>query len=300
MNNSNKDNVIQVEGLCKSFNDFQIKNISFSLDAGYIMGFIGRNGAGKTSVLKLIQNIIVKDSGLVKICGFDIRKQEIQAKNEIGFVMDSSPFMKHYSLLENGDLFGKYYTEFDRNLYRSYLNRFHLEEEKALLSLSKGMETKFQLAFALAHKPKVLILDEPTDGLDPIYRREFLQLLQLLVEKERMGILFSTHITGDLDRVADYITMIDQGEIVFTMDKETLMDKYRIIKGKKELLQRIPKNVLIGSRVFVTGFEGMTEKIHDLNHYLEGQNFVVERAKLEDVMYYISKGRRENAKPTHV
>jgi len=163
--------VLEVQGLNKRFKDFEIKNVSFSLDAGYIMGFIGRNGSGKTSIMKLIQNVFVKDSGTVKVCGYDNRRQEIRAKNEIGFVVDCSPFIKGYSLFENAELFGKYYSDFEMERFKGYLKRFHLDGYMNVLSLSKGMESRFQLAFALSHNPKLLIMYEPTDGLDPIFRR---------------------------------------------------------------------------------------------------------------------------------
>jgi ABC-2 type transport system ATP-binding protein len=287
--------VLQVQGLHKKLQGFQIKNVSFSLEAGYIMGFIGRNGAGKTTIMKLIQNVIVKNSGKVTICGYDIRKQEIKAKNEIGFIVDNSPFIKKYTLLENAELFGKYYNNFDGNLFKTYLNRFQLDGNKNVISLSKGMESRFQLAFALAHSPKLLIMDEPTDGLDPIFRREFLSLLQELIEEEKMGILLSTHITSDLDKVADYITLVDRGGIILSQDKETLMDRYSIIKGDKELLRKIPNDKFIGVRRYSEGFEGMTEKLKEMNAFCSpSDNLVIQRATLDDIMYYYSKRSKTN------
>lgn len=287
--------VLQVKNLHKKFKDFELKNISLSLEAGYIMGFIGRNGSGKTTVMKLIQNVIVKNSGTVTICGYDNRKQEIKAKNEIGFVADECPFVKIYSLFENADLFGKYYKNFNREHFSSLLSRFGLDGNQKVLSLSKGMESRFQLAFALAHDPKLLIMDEPNDGLDPIFRRDFLSLLQELVEEEEMGIIFSTHITGDLDKVADYITLIDQGELVFTQDKESLMERYRILKGDLTLLKRIPADAFIGVRRYREGFEAMTEMLDKVKPYLQPtDNMVVQRATLEDIMYYYNKRRRAN------
>jgi ABC-2 type transport system ATP-binding protein len=289
------DTVLEVQNLQKSFRDFQIRDVSFSIPTGYIMGLIGRNGAGKTTVMKLIQNVIVKDSGTVTVCGYDNRWQEVKAKNCIGFIADTCPFIKTYSLLENGELFGKYYTDFRIERFREYLNRFHLDEKQNILSLSKGMESRFQLAFALSHNPKLLIMDEPTDGLDPIFRKEFISLLQELLAKEQMGILFSTHITEDLDRVADYITMIDQGRIVFSQDKETLLDRYTIIRGEKGLLQQIPNNHIIAVRRYAHGFEAMVEGLEKLAPYLNSSdNVVIKRASLEDIMYYYSKRSKQD------
>jgi ABC-2 type transport system ATP-binding protein len=282
--------VLQVQDLHKKFKEFQIKNVSFSLEAGYIMGFIGRNGSGKTTIMKLIQNVIVKNSGTVTICGYDNRRQEVKAKNEIGFVVDSSPFIQNYSLLENAQLFGKYYSEFDMNRFNTYLNRFRLDGNQRVTALSKGMESRFQLAFALSHNPRLLIMDEPNDGLDPIFRREFLSLLQELIQEERMGILFSTHITSDLDKVADYITLIDKGQVILTQDKETLMERYRIMKGGLELLQRIPADKFIAVRKYREGFEGMTESSKEIMALCGVTDQVMlQRATLDDIMYYFSK-----------
>ncbi|MDF2952035.1 MAG: putative transporter [Anaerocolumna sp.] len=253
--------VLNITGLNKKIGNFTIKDINFSLDTGYIMGFIGRNGAGKTTVMKLIQNVLVKDSGKITIGGFDNKKQEIQAKNEIGFVMEHAPFIKNFTLMENGELFGKYYTRFNKEQYISLLGRFQLNANKNLFALSKGMETKFQLAFALAHSPKLLILDEPTDGLDPIFRKDFLKLLQELIEEEKMAILLSTHITSD---------------------------------GNKELLTKIPLNKFVAVRNLGTTFEGMTECYNDIEAYCGNDyKLISQRADLEDIMYYVSKGRRQ-------
>jgi ABC-2 type transport system ATP-binding protein len=286
--------VLKITGLNKKMGSFQIKDINISLEAGYIMGFIGRNGAGKTTVMKLIQNVMVKDSGNVTISGFDNKKQEIQAKNEIGFIMEHAPFIKNYTLLENGELFGKYYTRFNMEYYSSLLHRFQLNGNKNIFALSKGMETKFQLDFALAHSPKLLILDEPTDGLDPIFRKDFLYLLQKLIEEEKMAVLLSTHVTSDLDKIADYITMIDNGEIVFSENKENILDRYRIVKGNKELQKKIPLNKFVAVRNLGNSFEGMTEYYNEIKMYGGSDcNVVSHKADLDDIMYYISKGRRQ-------
>lgn len=282
--------VLSVQDLNKKLKDFEIKDVSFSIPAGYIMGLIGRNGAGKTTILKLIQNVIVKDGGTVTVCGYDNRRQEGKAKNNIGFVADNCPFMKKYTLLENAALFGKYYRDFEMELFHSYLRRFQLDPEQILLSLSKGMEARFELAFALSHHPRLLIMDEPTDGLDPIFRREFLHLLQELIADKKMGILFSTHITSDLDKVADYITLVDRGRVVLSQDKEALLERYLIIRGEKKLLQRIPKELFIAVRRHPHGFEAMTGNNEQIKAYLTPTDQVAwQQATLEDIMYYFSK-----------
>jgi ABC-2 type transport system ATP-binding protein len=174
-----------------------------------------------------------------------------------------------------------------------YLKRFGLDGNKNVLSLSKGMESRFELAFALSHNPRLLIMDEPNDGLDPIFRREFLSLLQELLQEEKMGILFSTHITSDLDKVADYITPVDHGEVILAKDKETLMEEYCIVKGSKELLSRIPEDKFIAVRRYPEGFEGMTADQKGITAYCTpSDNVMFQRADLEDILYYYSKRRR--------
>jgi ABC-2 type transport system ATP-binding protein len=234
--------------------------------------------------------VIVKDGGTVTICGHDNRRQEVKAKNHIGFVADSCPFVKKYTLMENGELFGKYYRNFEMELFLSYLRRFQLDPQQTILSLSKGMESRFELAFALSHHPRLLIMDEPTDGLDPVFRREFLQLLQELIAGEEMGVLFSTHITSDLDKVADYITLVDRGRVVLSQDKEALLERYQIIRGEKELLQKIPRELFIAVRRHRHGFEAMTENYEQIKACLNLTDQVArQQATLEDLMYYFSK-----------
>lgn len=292
-----ENTVLQVQDLCKKFRDFQIKNVSFSLSAGYIMGFIGRNGAGKTTIMKLLQNVIVKNSGTVRVCGYDNVREEVKAKNEIGFVADECPFIKRYTLTENAELFGKYYVSFDPAKFQGYLNRFGLDGKQKILSLSKGMESRFQLAFALAHSPRLLIMDEPTDGLDPVFRREFLSLLQELIADESMGILFSTHITSDLDRIADYITLVDKGEIVLFQDKEALLETHIIIKGKQEFLPDVPPEKLVGVRKYPGGFEAMTINLNERElQDMASCDKLLQRPTLEDIMYYYSKRRIRHGK----
>lgn len=285
--------VLWVENLCKKYRGFRVNEVSFSLEPGYIMGFIGRNGAGKTTVMKLIQSIVRKNKGCVLIDGIDISKDTIAAKNKIGFIMDS-PFLDKLTLMENGELFGIYYKEFQREKFIHYLNEFQLDPHKKLSTLSKGMVTKFQLAFALSHNAKLLILDEPTGGLDPIFRRDFLTLLQGVAESENVGILISTHITSDLDKIADYITLIDNGTIMLSKTKEELYDDYKIVKGSREVLNKIPKDLFISIRKYPEGFSALTEHVQSIKNLVADTDYIkFEQATIEDIMYYISKAGRD-------
>ncbi len=285
--------ILEVHGLCKKYRGFELRNVSFSLEAGYILGLIGRNGAGKTTLMKLIQNIIPKNSGSVKIGGYDHVKDELLAKNQVGFIMEH-PFFEPKSLEENAELFGVFYQNYNHTEFLSYLERFGLDKNIGYGKLSKGMQTKFQLSFALSHKAKLLIMDEPTGGLDPIFRREFLTLLQEVAETEQVGIVISTHITSDLDKIADYIAMIDDGELIFYKSKEELVDEYWLIKGKRDTLKKIPNSSLISIRKYNTGFEALTNNKEMCEELCSKEDALLcERASIEDIMYYINKGRSE-------
>lgn len=290
---SMSDQILEVQGLCKKYRGFEIQNVSFCLEAGYIMGLIGRNGAGKTTLMKLIQNIVRRNAGTVTINGYDNVKDEVAAKNEIGFIMEH-PFFDRMSLEENARMFGRFYERYDHETVLSYLQRFQLDPNKEYGKLSKGMQTKFQLSFALSHQAKLLIMDEPTGGLDPIFRREFLSLLQEVADTERVGIIISTHITSDLDKIADYIALIDAGELIFYKTKEELMDEYWLVKGSRDLLKKIPDAEFISIRKYNQGFEALTcNKRKCMEYCSDTDQILFERASIDDIMYYINKGRSE-------
>lgn len=285
--------VLSVEDVSIKLKKFNLKHISFQLPAGYILGIIGCNGAGKTTLMKVLQNIYIKNKGTVTIAGFDTKKHEVEAKNAVGFIMDQ-PFFDQLSLEDNAKMFGDFYENYNHKLFLEYLIRFNLDKGKELGKLSKGMITKFQLAFALSHQAKLLILDEPTGGLDPIFRREFLEILQDVVETEEVSVIISTHITSDLDKVADYIALIDQGEMVFYMPKEDLMDQFRIVKGSRELLRKIPRECFVAIRSYAHGFQGLTRDYQKCESYCcDTDELVTQIPSIEEIMYFIHKERRE-------
>lgn len=283
-----KHPVLEVCGLTKKWDNFTLEDINLSLPEGYIMGLIGKNGAGKTTLINCIMNGIRKSSGRIWINGRDYRS--LAAKEEIGFILDPGPFFDHRSLLDNGRLFGRFYPAWREDIFIGYLRTFELISDVCYMDLSKGMKTKFQLAFALSHEPKLLIMDEPTGGMDPIFRRDFYALLQNLINKTNAAVLISTHITGDLDRIADFITMLDDGELVFTMTKEELIDRYPIIRGSKEDLPLIREGRPLRIRKTATGFETMLKDISFLDkHYELKERVLLSRANLEEIMYFFSE-----------
>jgi ABC-2 type transport system ATP-binding protein len=278
--------MLEVNNLCKKYKKFALKDINFSIEEGYVMGLIGKNGAGKTTLIKTIMNQILKTSGEVIVNGWDNVTYEKKVKDMIGFVLVDFPYLSGTTLLNNGLLLGSYYSEWNQEVFIEYLQRFKLNPEKNYAELSKGMKTKFQLAFALAHNPKLLVLDEPTAGLDPIFRREFIDILCDLIRDEKKSILFSTHITSDLDKIADYITFIDKGEIIFSDSKENIQDKYHIVKGPISSFHQISNMNYVGLKKNETYFEAL---ILDANTLKEddilGLNMII--PKLEDIMLFM-------------
>ena len=218
--------ILQVENVGKRFWSFQLNNVSFSLKPGYILGLTGRNGAGKTTLMKLLLHPAY-GRGKVTVAGIDARKHPAKAKQEIGLLMEEQPFLWDRTLEENGERLGKFYENFSMEKFHEYLERFELERSTWYYDLSRGMRMKFQLAFALAHSPKLLLMDEATGGLDVVFRREFYYLLQEAVEREMLSVIISTHVTEDLDKVADYVAFLEGGTMKFLESKEELYDSYR-------------------------------------------------------------------------
>ena len=295
-----ENEVLRVEKLSKKFRKFQLSDVSFSLDKGYIMGVIGKNGAGKTTLMKVLLGVYTKSQGEIYIDGNRYGKNKIKFKQRIGYISEEDRFIRGKSLTENAKLFGDFYEQFDMEYFKDLLRKYNVDEHKTPDQLSKGMKTKFQLAFTLAHHPKLLLLDEPTGGLDPLFRQEFLSILQGLVEEENMGVIISTHITADLDKIADYIMILNKGKVISLTSKEELMDEYRLVKGPREFLRMLPKDLFISLRSNNNGFEGLAHR----SSKIVGQEellhkIVVENPDLSDILYYLTKeSYREGAERT--
>lgn len=248
---------MEVRNLSKKYEKFLLNNVSMTLEYGYIMGFIGRNGAGKTTTLKSMLNLVHADSGEVNICGMNSIENEFACKQKIGFVLGGVDYYPKSKLKTITSVTRKFYTQWDDEEYKKLLTRFELDEEKRIDQLSAGMRVKYSLALALSHKAELLILDEPTSGLDPVSRDDLLELFQELIEDGAHSILFSTHITSDLEKCADYITYIKDGEILDSKEKDAFIEQYRYIKGTTEQLNPALSEKLIGSREHKFGFEAL-------------------------------------------
>ena len=274
-------NILEVENLNKTYPAFTLKDVSFALEHGYIMGFIGSNGAGKTTTLKSIMGMVIKNGGTVRAFGEDFAGNELAAKQRIGFMMGETDYFPKHKVGQITDVVRRFYPDWNEAAYQKYLRHFHLDENKKVDELSSGMRVKYSLALALSHNAELLILDEPTSGLDPVARDDLLELFQELIEDGNKSILFSTHITSDLDKCADFITYIKNGALLESCSKDDLIAKYRIVKGTREQLDTVKQDA-VSYRLNAFGFLALMETAKIPN----GENLTVEPPTLEDIMVY--------------
>lgn len=282
--------ILELKDVTKRYTGFALEGVSFSLEPGYIMGFIGPNGAGKTTTIKLIMNLIRLDAGVIKVFGLDSRKHEQEIKQRIGFVYDESHFYENLTIAEMSRLIAPFYRSWDWQIYKQYVDRFGLPERKKLAQFSRGMKMKYALAVALSHGAELLIMDEPTSGLDPVVRSEFLDILRDVIQDERRSVLLSSHITSDLDQIADYVTLINGGRIIFSKSKEELWEEYALIKGEKALLDSGLRPYVVGLKESQFGFEGLVTNKAEAQR-IAGSRAVFERPNLEEIMLYCLRGK---------
>jgi len=280
------EKILEINNLSKNYNNYKLDNISFGLDKGFIMGFIGPNGAGKTTTIKLIMNLIKRNSGEIKVFGLDNFQNEKEIKNRIGFVYDDCNFYDNLSLKDNAKLIADFYDKWNWSEFDKYILKFGLDQKQKIKELSKGMKTKFAIATALSHEAELLIMDEPTSGLDPISRQEIINILQEYIEDGNKSILFSTHIISDIEKMADYVTFINKGKIVFSEEKNLIEDQYKIVKGSLEILDNDIQKYFVKIKKNKYGFSGLTLKSNELFEKY-GANIVIDNANLEDIMLYM-------------
>ena len=282
------ENILEVKGLNKTYQDFSLKDISFSLPEGCITGFIGINGAGKTTTLRSILGLTPIESGDIRVFGMDMATNEKAIKERIGIVLDEGGFYDELSLSEMKGIIASAYQSWNENEYRAYLDRFSLNPKQKISTLSKGMRMKYALALALSHEAELLIMDEPTSGLDPLIRSQLLDILKEFMERGGRGVFFSTHITSDLDKIADMLVMIDGGPIVFQEEKDTLLDGYRIVKGDLMKLDSNSEKMFMAIDKTTYGFTAITKNVDEARKILPDSIF--ERPAIEDIMLCNIKG----------
>jgi len=277
--------ILEVRDLCKRYPGFQLSDVSFTLPRGYIMGLIGPNGAGKTTTLKLILGAVHRDGGTIQAFGLDPAREGAAVRSRIGFVHDEPRFYRQLTLAQNAALVARLYRTWDDDEFRRLAVAFELSMDKRFGDLSHGNKTKFALALALSHKAELVVLDEPTSGLDPVFRRDLLDTLTELLQDERASILFSTHITSDLERIADYITLIQDGRIVFSQAKDEILERWALVKGGLDQLESLPPDFFRGLHRGAHGFEALTDDAAATRQRL-GDSVVIDRATLDDVVFY--------------
>ncbi len=276
------NDILKVENLNKSYGDFSLTDVTFSLPEGCITGFIGVNGAGKTTTLCTLLGLTKKTSGNIQFFGLDMEKSEKQIKNRIGVVFDDGCFYDELSLAEMKGIISSAYTAWSEQDFKRYMDMFSLDPKKRINTLSKGMKMKYALALALSHNAELLIMDEPTSGLDPLIRSQLLKVLTEYMENGGKGVFFSTHITSDLDKIADMLIMINNGRIIFQEEKDFLLDTYRIVKGDINVLTDDVRKLFLNITETPFGFTGITKQISKIPPSLS--DAIVERPTIEDIM----------------
>lgn len=281
--------VLEVNNLKKELGSFSIEQLTFSLKEGCITGFIGVNGSGKTTTIKTILGLYPKDGGSIKFFGKEMKKNEYEIKNRIGVVLDEGYFYEEMTLKEMKSIIAPAYTNWDESVFLNYINRFNLKLDQKIATLSKGMRMKFAITLALSHHADLLIMDEPTSGLDPLIRNELMEILLDFMEEEGKSVFFSTHITSDLEKVADMLILIDNGKIVFNESKDELLERHALIKGDNSLIDEHSTKLFLRLRQTPFGFEGITNKVDQVCEQMK--DIIIERPTIEDVMLaYVKEG----------
>ncbi|PEA94475.1 sodium ABC transporter ATP-binding protein [Bacillus cereus] len=274
--------LLEVKNLNKAYENFSLKDVTFSLNQDCITGFIGTNGSGKTTTIKAILGLILKDSGKINFLEKDIDKHERKSKNKIGVVLDEGYFYDELTLKEMKNVIAPSYTEWDEQVFLRYIKRFNLNLGQKISTLSKGMRMKFAVALALSHHADLLIMDEPTSGLDPLVRSELIDILLDFMKEPGKSVFFSTHITSDLDKIADMIILIDDGQILIDEEKDALVETHALVKGDNQLINNQTEKLFLNLSQTKYGFEGITHKIDDVCRLMPG--VLMERPTIEDIM----------------
>jgi len=286
--------ILEVQGLTKQYkkSGFRLNNISFSLPEGAIMGLIGENGSGKTTIIGCILNILIKDSGTVKVFGKEMNDESTEIRDDIGVVFDASNFSEDLTAIKIASVMRQIYSNWDDDLFNEYLRKFNISSKQKIKDFSRGMAMKLGIAAALSHHPKLLILDEATSGLDPISREEILDTFMEFVQDEKHSILLSSHITTDLEKIADYITFIHKGSVIFSEKKDELIYNYGIMHCKASQFAEIDNHDIIAYRkrdyqidVLISN-RRVTERKY--------KNFIIDNVSIEDIMLLLVKGEENN------
>lgn len=281
-------NAIEIRNLTKDYGSFKLDDVSFTLPGGSIMGLIGENGAGKTTTIKCILSLIRWDAGSIQMLGMDNRQDERAIKEQLGVVLDESTFHPGLRAPEVGKIFSRIYRSWDGALFDRYLRRFELPLKKTVKEYSQGMKMKLSIAAALSHHPRLLLLDEATSGLDPVVRGEILDEFLTFIQDEEHSILLSSHITSDLERVADYVTYLHKGKVTLTGSKDALLENHGRLACTKADLAGLDPVYLVGTRASQFSCEALIRNRREFCARYSGLN--VDPVTLEDLMIFTSRG----------
>ncbi len=286
------ENAIELNSVTKRYDGFTLDSVSLTVPKGSIMGFIGQNGAGKTTTMRSLLNITKIDSGEIKLLGLDHVKNEREIKKDIAVVFDSIPFDDMFTPKDMAKIFSGLYPQWEDKTYLDYLERFELPYKKKIGKFSKGMKMKLQIACALSHNAKLLIMDEATSGLDPVVRDEILHIFMEYMQTGERTILMSSHITSDLEKIADCVTFIDKGSVLISGYKDEVLDNHGIIKCSNDDVKLIDPSDIVSVRTNSFGAEVMIHNRQSAAYRYK--NMMIDPASLEDIMlYYVNKGRKE-------
>ena len=278
--------LIKIENLCKSFKDFSLKNVSFCVPQGVVVGFIGENGAGKSTVIKSILGLVNADSGKIKVFEKDSGSLTREDKNRIGVVLGETALPENLNLQDVSEVMKSIFLHWEEGKFFQFADRFTLPRNKKIKDFSRGMRQKTALAVALSHGAELLVLDEPTSGLDPVARDEILDILYDFMQNERHSILISSHILSDLEKLCDYIVFIHDGQIIFAEEKDALSEKYAIWRGSYEDLKELPEGAVIS---IMRGDYGTSALVR--RSRMPGGSSL-EHAGIEDIMLYHARGEK--------
>ena len=253
------DDAIEVKDLCVKLPGFQLKNVNLHIPKGVVAGVIGKNGAGKTTLIKTLADVYAIESGSIKYGGLTLPKDNCAVKHMLGVVYDSLFYPANLKASAIAKTIGTFYDDFDMDKWQKWMDKFHLKVNQAPGVYSKGMQMKFMLAMMLARNPQILLLDEPTAGLDPAARAELMEVIQEFMMDEEHTVVFSTHITSDLDKVADYIAMVADGQVVLADEKEALLDRYALVQVTKEQMTQEHRSFMMGVKENTFGYTGLTQ-----------------------------------------
>ncbi len=282
------ENMLELKGVSKDYVGFSLKDINLTIPKGCVMGLVGENGAGKTTIMKIILNEINKKTGSIKIMGLDHIQKEKEIKEQLGVVWDDSFLSEYLTPIAVGKIMKNFYKNWDEKLYEQYLQTFQLPKNKMIKEFSSGMKMKLKIITAMSHHPQLLLLDEPTSGLDPVVRYEILDIFREFITDEQKAILISTHITSDLEHLADYITFVKNGQIILSKEKDILLEQYGIYRCTKEEFEKIENQDYVYYKKNKYEYDVLVEdkQIFQRKYQVEA----LDKPTIEEMMIICSKG----------